>query len=209
MGIPTSRFTDVWHEKFVCSICLDVALDPVVVNNCQHIFCRTCINTDGMVKCPTCREPFREPNFLHLDDALMGVYQELNMNCPNPNCHDIPLTITTYQGHKFFVTYQQFADLEAEFKLELVSMVRVRTEMENSFNDRIVAERRRMEHLLTIGLAYFDTFDRHKSDLGTVDSSLETIVYSVKNEAVRTSDVPSVLTAAFDRIVEAYDRVIV
>ena len=63
MGIPSCRFTERNHELFTCTVCLDVAEDPVVVTGCEHIFCRKCVEKEEMVKCPTCQEPFKEPKW--------------------------------------------------------------------------------------------------------------------------------------------------
>ena len=71
MGIPTCRFTDRQHEQFVCSICLDVAQDPVATNNCDHIFCRGCMYSHNSPKCATCQQKLLQAQ-IH---AVEGVNQ--------------------------------------------------------------------------------------------------------------------------------------
>lgn len=41
-GICRERFVDEVNEELICSICLQVLLDPVA-DVCEHFFCRTCI----------------------------------------------------------------------------------------------------------------------------------------------------------------------
>jgi protein-L-isoaspartate(D-aspartate) O-methyltransferase len=45
MGYDIKRFreSDV-NEEFICPICQDVLEDPILVENCEHLFCRQCIN---------------------------------------------------------------------------------------------------------------------------------------------------------------------
>ena len=59
MGISRNRFTDRIHEQFVCAICLDVSVDPVVTNDCDHIFCTECTQDAKTSKCPSCRKELK------------------------------------------------------------------------------------------------------------------------------------------------------
>ncbi|XP_014845941.1 PREDICTED: E3 ubiquitin-protein ligase TRIM21-like [Poecilia mexicana] len=57
-----SSGTYLWSEdQFLCSICLDVFVNPVTTP-CGHNFCRTCItktwNGSSLYKCPLCNEHF-------------------------------------------------------------------------------------------------------------------------------------------------------
>ncbi|XP_059182309.1 E3 ubiquitin-protein ligase TRIM39-like [Centropristis striata] len=49
------------EEQFLCSICLDVFIDPVTLP-CGHNFCHNCItqhwDTSAQCMCPTCKMPF-------------------------------------------------------------------------------------------------------------------------------------------------------
>ncbi|XP_069808413.1 E3 ubiquitin/ISG15 ligase TRIM25-like [Dendropsophus ebraccatus] len=56
----------VLRDKLLCSICLSVFKDPVMLR-CGHNFCRVCIgrvldaqDRSGVYSCPECREDFRE-----------------------------------------------------------------------------------------------------------------------------------------------------
>ncbi|XP_078529376.1 E3 ubiquitin-protein ligase TRIM39-like [Lissotriton helveticus] len=49
------------QEDVTCSICLDYFTDPVILIDCGHNFCRSCITAswggrDGNLPCPECRE---------------------------------------------------------------------------------------------------------------------------------------------------------
>ncbi|XP_032998387.1 E3 ubiquitin-protein ligase TRIM7-like [Lacerta agilis] len=48
-------------EEATCSICLDYFRDPVIIHECGHNFCRTCLiqcweKSEGEASCPQCRE---------------------------------------------------------------------------------------------------------------------------------------------------------
>ena len=90
MGIPSCRFSDRNHEQFTCTVCLDVAEDPVMVSDCEHIFCRKCVDIEGLDKCPSCQEPFKQPKWGSLKGFSKRVYLDLKVKCLNPSCgHDM------------------------------------------------------------------------------------------------------------------------
>lgn len=96
MGIPSCRFMDKLHEEFICSVCLDVTLDPVLDDECQHVFCRECIKKDTLDKCPTCQEPFEV--VIELPLCFRRCYLALRVRCLNPSC-DQALDVTTFLDH--------------------------------------------------------------------------------------------------------------
>lgn len=98
MGIPSCRFVDRHHDQFTCTICLDVASNPVAVTDCDHIFCLACIDSDQFEKCPTCQSAFKETKWSGLKGTLKRIYYDLNMKCLNPSC-DQPLTTSNYEDH--------------------------------------------------------------------------------------------------------------
>ncbi|XP_040908178.1 E3 ubiquitin-protein ligase TRIM39-like [Toxotes jaculatrix] len=59
MAAASCRLTE---DQFLCSICLDVFVDPVATP-CGHNFCKTCITSHWDIKvhcqCPMCKEVFR------------------------------------------------------------------------------------------------------------------------------------------------------
>ncbi|XP_032998383.1 E3 ubiquitin-protein ligase TRIM7-like [Lacerta agilis] len=49
------------REEATCSICLDYFRDPVIIHECGHNFCRSCLiqcweKSEGEASCPQCRE---------------------------------------------------------------------------------------------------------------------------------------------------------
>uniref|UniRef100_A0A670HZH6 RING-type E3 ubiquitin transferase n=1 Tax=Podarcis muralis TaxID=64176 RepID=A0A670HZH6_PODMU len=49
------------HEEATCSICLDYFTDPVIIPECGHNFCRSCLTqywgkSQGEASCPQCRK---------------------------------------------------------------------------------------------------------------------------------------------------------
>lgn len=103
MGIPTFRFVDRHHEQFVCSICLDVAADPVATNNCGHIYCESCLSVceqhfRPMAQCPSCQQTLQQPKFKPIEGPIKRVYLDLRMKCLNNSCHE-SLDISSYLHH--------------------------------------------------------------------------------------------------------------
>lgn len=98
MGIPSDRFKDKMHEEFLCTVCLDVASDPVVVNDCEHIFCRECIDVGQISRCPTCQGSLKVPKWRDLSGAIKRCYLGLVVKCLDPSCKQI-LDVETYASH--------------------------------------------------------------------------------------------------------------
>lgn len=98
MGIPSCRFVDKVHEEFTCPICIEVAIDPVLINDCQHISCRKCIDGSELAKCPTCQVSFKDPKWKEMEGLNQRVYLALEVKCLNPSCKD-KLDVKTYSGH--------------------------------------------------------------------------------------------------------------
>ena len=98
MGIPSCRFTERNHELFTCTVCLDVAEDPVVVTGCEHIFCRKCVEKEGMAKCPTCQQPFKNPKWGEIKGFTQRSYLDLRVKCLNPSCGQV-LDANSFAAH--------------------------------------------------------------------------------------------------------------
>lgn len=98
MGIPSCRFVDQVHEEFTCAVCLDVAVDPAVANDCAHIFCFNCIIGTELTKCPTCLEPIENPKWIGLEGLNQRVYLAMGVKCLNPSCKE-QLNVETYLDH--------------------------------------------------------------------------------------------------------------
>jgi hypothetical protein len=84
MGYSINRFAkDSVSEEFVCHICKDVLKDPLLVDSCEHIFCKDCIHRSIELeeKCPIdknnvtfkqLREPIR---------SFKNLLAQLQINC--------------------------------------------------------------------------------------------------------------------------------
>lgn len=107
-ALPSCRFMDKMHEEFVCSVCLEVALEPVAVNDCEHIFCRQCIDAEEITRCPTCQEPLKDPKWYKLRGAIKRCYFGLVLKCLNPDC-DQKLDVKT------FVKHDNYCDITFDF----------------------------------------------------------------------------------------------
>ena len=98
MGIPSYRFSDRHHEQFTCTVCLDVAEDPVAVTDCEHIFCKKCVDIEGLSKCPSCQQQLKKPKWADLKGGFKRVYLDLKVKCLNSSC-DHELDISNFLEH--------------------------------------------------------------------------------------------------------------
>src|SRR6218665_1191134 len=108
MGIDEDRFEDVVSKDFICSICLDVVENPLALSDCEHVFCRHCIElwmsknqcfcTGFHHHCPLDRKTIR---FTRMPDEIFNVlYSSLRMHCKNfPYCQE-ELTIGDFLQHE-------------------------------------------------------------------------------------------------------------
>ncbi|XP_031712041.1 E3 ubiquitin-protein ligase TRIM21-like [Anarrhichthys ocellatus] len=64
------------EDQFLCSICLDVFTDPVLIP-CGHNFCKTCItqhwNVNVQTQCPNCKEVFKSRPELRVNTFISEV----------------------------------------------------------------------------------------------------------------------------------------
>lgn len=99
MGIPSYRFVEKSPHDYICAICFEVVLDPVMANSyCWHKFCHKCVGTHGFDHCPVCQKPLEEPKFLSLNKEQKLEYRALKVKCLNQSCEE-PLDIATYLDH--------------------------------------------------------------------------------------------------------------
>lgn len=96
MGIDKNRFTLSNVENFLCGICKDVAIDPVLINICEHYLCRVCVPTH-IETCPTCGSRFTGCHEIGL--ALKRVYLKIKLRCSYISCQET-LTIENYALHE-------------------------------------------------------------------------------------------------------------
>ncbi|MGH0173765.1 UNVERIFIED_CONTAM: hypothetical protein FKN15_066289 [Acipenser sinensis] len=80
----------VAHDKFSCSVCLEILKDPVTIP-CGHSYCMGCIKncwdqTDhtGVYSCPQCRDTFTPRTVLRRNTMLAEVVEKLKKTGLNP-----------------------------------------------------------------------------------------------------------------------------
>lgn len=87
MGFPAYRFVDKDHEEFTCLVCNGVAINPLIIDKCEHVCCASCLT--GITGCPQCKISFAYSKPMKLDGFLKLVYESLEMKCRNSSCMTI------------------------------------------------------------------------------------------------------------------------
>eukprot|EP00996_Jenningsia_fusiforme_P000049 NODE_1016_length_1757_cov_176.066745_g897_i0.p1 GENE.NODE_1016_length_1757_cov_176.066745_g897_i0~~NODE_1016_length_1757_cov_176.066745_g897_i0.p1 ORF type:complete len:430 (+),score=67.55 NODE_1016_length_1757_cov_176.066745_g897_i0:52-1290(+) len=82
-------------EQFQCSVCLGVPVCPRIVQPCEHIFCRSCIEKclEAKAECPNCRQAIAAATGCEeLGRALRQLWGKLRFPCEfcttSINCDD-------------------------------------------------------------------------------------------------------------------------
>lgn len=82
----------------ICTICLAPLQSPQV-NNCQHMFCRSCIHewrNTGSGSCPTCRQPLSD--LTSADRSVKSRLARLPVKCNK--CGDTGIRRDSFDHHK-------------------------------------------------------------------------------------------------------------
>lgn len=99
MGFDTTWFVNKIDDSFKCSICLEVFKDPVMIEKCEHIYCRDCIR-DWLSKntyCPEDRAAISERNLVKPHRFFCNLYDKLEVKC-ELGCSEI-LLLAGYERH--------------------------------------------------------------------------------------------------------------
>ncbi|CAG0904360.1 unnamed protein product [Cyprideis torosa] len=85
MSYPVEWFTSEIPDLFVCALCLGVVDQPVEVQPCLHMFCKTCIEdwTQVDTTCPKCRKPITANAFEEPGTNLLRLLNQLKIKCPD------------------------------------------------------------------------------------------------------------------------------
>ncbi|KAI8904435.1 WD40-repeat-containing domain protein [Gorgonomyces haynaldii] len=69
--------------SLTCPICQECYKNPVIINACNHTFCKTCItqSLEYESQCPVCRKKILKTDY-HPNLALQGLVNELLVYCP-------------------------------------------------------------------------------------------------------------------------------
>lgn len=99
MGIPSIYFLDRLHEQFICAICLDVVSNPVATNDCDHMFCKECVDQFYTNHCPYCKQELQEPKWTTIKGSTKRIYLDLQMRCSiSPLCNKL-CYVTNFNIH--------------------------------------------------------------------------------------------------------------
>ncbi len=99
-------------KDLICSVCLSVPLEPVIVSRCSHVFCKECISEslnhqqccDQDKSCPVCRRECTEGDLLPLEEEsplAYRIWSNISVKCEHyeKGCNWIG-SILDYRSHK-------------------------------------------------------------------------------------------------------------
>lgn len=83
MGYDAEKFVGEVNESLFCGICLDVLRDPVMIKECEHIYCRECITTslNNRQGCPQDRTSFGQDSLIKPHRFFFSIYDNLKIKC--------------------------------------------------------------------------------------------------------------------------------
>lgn len=81
-------YVSTYDSNLECPICRSAFVDPVVVTDCDHHFCRDCLDyttswNQYSGTCPTCRRPGRLNGSGSASKLLLNILDDLVVKCPN------------------------------------------------------------------------------------------------------------------------------
>jgi hypothetical protein len=72
-------------KDLICSICREPFMEPMMVPNCEHIFCKDCISKNPNNNCPTCRAIFSKAQVKPAHRFIVKQLENLQVICTNGN----------------------------------------------------------------------------------------------------------------------------
>ena len=78
-------FLDTVAESFLCSICHNVVVNPLEHIDCEHLFCKSCLEPLPHAVCPCCRGRLQNKT-KPMEPIVKEFYEKLQMRCENPGC---------------------------------------------------------------------------------------------------------------------------
>ena len=81
-------YVSTYDSNLECPICRSALVDPVVVTDCDHHFCRDCLDyttswNQYSGTCPTCRRPGRLNGSGSASKLLLNILDDLVVKCPH------------------------------------------------------------------------------------------------------------------------------
>lgn len=81
-------YVSAYDSNLMCPICRSAFVDPVVIADCDHHFCRDCLDyttswNQHSGTCPTCRRPGRLIGSGSASKLLLNILDDLVVKCPN------------------------------------------------------------------------------------------------------------------------------
>ena len=82
-GYDEERFVTTVNQNFICSICFNVLMDPVLCPRNHHCFCRACItkHLENSQRCPTCADELTVETLAEPQRMVKDILNELNIRC--------------------------------------------------------------------------------------------------------------------------------
>ena len=85
MEPPVALRPEEISDDLICSVCLELPLDPVLTKKCQHLFCRSCITEalglNNCNKCPIDRTSCRVSQLVPLQGFSKRIWSSIKVKC--------------------------------------------------------------------------------------------------------------------------------
>ncbi|XP_054162333.1 uncharacterized protein LOC128960282 [Oppia nitens] len=98
MGLDLNRLIDnTIDEELLCCICTDILTDPLMIDSCEHAFCKTCISDWFAINksCPKDRKSFSENMLVPIPRFMKNHLNDLKVKCTfGSKKSGCPLTVT-------------------------------------------------------------------------------------------------------------------
>src|SRR6218665_3273864 len=116
MGYDPNLFMSDVTPELICSICLQIMSDPMMLDKCEHFFCRDCIlaKLDDSPMCPIDRGPFEQSEIRKPFPFIVNLLGNLQMKCRfHPECEDI-IKQKEVIDHEFHCSFNPLNNLTCE-----------------------------------------------------------------------------------------------
>ena len=93
-----NQYEEEINEKYLCSICQGLFLNPKIIITCKHSFCTNCLDSlirnENSPTCPLCRKQFFKKNIKINTDLV----KEINSQKIKCKCKNI-VNLNAYEEH--------------------------------------------------------------------------------------------------------------